>query len=277
MDNKVRIELGEIQKTLLIPLVGRAKECEKPNPLVKDNYAQEIMKNIDFDFTTAFVNVPFQFTLNCVIRAHHLDTALQEVIGKHPDATIINIGAGLDTTYRRIDNGKIFWYDLDLPDSIELRRKLIPETDRNRFIAKSVFDTSWFKDIRVRGSKVFFISAGVLVYLGASEIRHLFLEMIHEFPNSDIMFEIYSRKLLWLRNHLLARGQMKSELFRPMRWGVNSAKEIAKWSPNIKILDEFPYYSRVKLENYWDEKTLTPIKIMNFFKVMKMVHLQFTN
>jgi hypothetical protein len=43
------------------------------------------------------------------------------------------------------------------------------------------------------------------------------------------------------------------------------------------ILDEFPYYSRIKLDNYWDDKTLRPIKIMNFFRIMKMVHLQFTD
>jgi O-methyltransferase involved in polyketide biosynthesis len=276
MSNKVKIELGDVQKTLLIPLFGRARESAKPDPLVKDDYAREIMKNIDYDFEGAFANVPFQFTLNCVVRAYHLDGALLKVIERHPDATIVNIGAGLDTTFHRVDNGKIFWYDLDLPDSIDLRRKLIPESDRNTFIAKSVFDTSWFKDVTVRGSKVFFISAGVLVYLEKTEIRRLFLEMIHEFPDSEIMFEIYSKKMLWLRNHVLARGQMKSDLFSPMQWGVDSVKEIAKWSPNIKILDEFPYYSRVALEKYWDEKTLTPIKIMNFFKVMKMVHLQFT-
>jgi O-methyltransferase involved in polyketide biosynthesis len=276
MNNKVKIDLGEIQKTLLIPLFGRAKESEKPAPLVKDKYAREIVENIDFDFEAEFSRVPLQFTINSVIRAHHLDTALFKVMEKHPDATIVNIGAGLDTTFRRVDNGKIFWYDLDLPDSIELRRRLIPETDRNKFIAKSVFDTRWFKDIKIRGSKVFFMSAGVLVYLEGPEIKRLFLEMINEFPDSEIMFEIYSKKLLWLRNHVLARGHMKSELFSPMQWGVNSAKEIAKWSQKIKILDEFPYYSRIKLENYWDEKTLTPIKIMNFFRVMKMVRLQFT-
>lgn len=277
MNGKVKIELGEVQKTLLIPLFGRAKEYEKPVALVKDKYAKEIIEKIDYDFEAAFSRVPFQFTLNCVIRAHHIDTALLRVIEKHPNATIVNLGAGLDTTFHRVDNGKIFWYDLDLPDSIYLRRRLIPESDRNKFISKSVFDTSWFKDIKIRGSKVFFISAGVLVYLKEPEIQRLFLEMIPEFPGGEIMFEIYSKKLIWLRNHALARGQMKSELFRPMQWGVNSAGEITKWNPRIRILDEFPYYSRIKLENYWDEKTLTPIKIMNFFRVMKMVHLQFTN
>jgi O-methyltransferase involved in polyketide biosynthesis len=276
MNTRVKIELGEVQKTLLIPLFGRAREFEKPDPLVSDKYAHEIMKNIDYDFDAAFSRVPYQFTLNTVVRAHHMDAALFEVIEKHPDATIVNIGAGLDTTFRRVDNGRIFWYDLDLPDSIDLRSKLIPETDRNKFIAKSVFDTSWFKDVKTRGSKVFFMSAGVLVYLNGPDIKRLFLEMIQEFPDGEIMFEIYSKKLLWLRNHVLARGQMKSDLFRPMQWGVNSGKEIAKWSPKIKILDEFPYYSRIKLENYWDEKTLTPIKIMNFFRVMKILRLQFT-
>ena len=245
--------------------------------IVKDKYAQEIIDKIDFDFIAAFSLVPLQFTLNAVIRAHHVDNAILTLIAKQPDATIVNIGAGLDTTFQRVDNGKLFWYDLDLPDSIELRRKLIPETDRNRFIAKSAFDTSWFKDIKVRGLKVFFMSAGVLVYLREPEIRRLFLEMIHEFPDSEIIFEIYSKNLLWLRNHVLARGQMKSELFSPMQWGVNSAKDIARWSPKIEILDEFPFYSRVKLEKYWEEKTLTPIKIMNFFRVMKIVHLHFMN
>jgi O-methyltransferase involved in polyketide biosynthesis len=189
----------------------------------------------------------------------------------------VNLGAGLDTTLQRVDNGKIFWYDLDLPDSMDLRRKLIPETNRNGCIAKSIFDTTWFKDIKIRGSKVFFFSAGVLVYLEESRIRQLFLDMIPEFPGSDIMFEIYSKWMLWLRNHLLARGQMKSDLFSPMQWGANSAREIAKWSPKVKILDEFPFYSRINLENYWDEKTLAPIKIMNFLRVMKMVRCQFTN
>jgi O-methyltransferase involved in polyketide biosynthesis len=275
MNKKVKIELGEIQKTLLIPLLGRAKESKKTNPLVNDSYAQEIIDRIDFDFDAAFSRVPLQFNLNAIIRAYHMDCALLKVIEKHPDATIINIGSGLDTTFHRVDNGKLFWYDLDLPDSIKLRHSLISETDRNIFIAKSVFDTSWFKDIKVRGSKVFFMSAGVLVYLKEPEIRRLFLEMIHVFPDSEIIFEIYSKNILWLRNHALAKGQMKSELFKSMQWGVNSAKEIAQWSPKIEILDEFPFYSRVKLKNYWDVKTLIPIKILNFLRVMKIVQFHF--
>lgn len=274
MPDKISIHLGDVQRTLLIPLFGRAKEFEKEHPLVKDTYAHEIVGKLDYDFKAGFDKMPMQFIVNAAIRAYHLDTALLKVMTEHPDATIVSIGSGLDTTFQRIDNGKIFWYDLDLPDSMELRRKLIPEGPRNKFIAKSVFDRSWFADIKERRSKVFFISGGVLVYLKEEEIKGLFLDLIKEFPQSEIVFEIYSKFLLWVRNGALARRKTKSQLFSPMQWGANSARTIAAWSEKIQVLDEFPYYSRINLEEFWDEKNLTPLKIMNFFKVMKIVRLK---
>jgi len=219
--------------------------------------------------------MPIQMSINSAIRAYHLDSAISKFISKYPDATIINIGAGLDTTFHRIDNGTIFWYDLDLPDSIELRQKLIPETKRNIYISKSVFDTSWFQDIKERRSKVFFMAAGVLVYLEEQQIKELFLKLIQEFPESEIEFDTYSKTVLWLRNNLLAKRNQKSKVLANWHWGVNSAKAITKWSDKIKIIDEFPYYSRIDLEKYLDKKSLSFIKMVSFFNSMKMVHLKF--
>ena len=276
MNNKARIDLGHVQRTLLIPLFGRAIEYEKDHSLVKDKYAHEIVQKLEVDFGTAFKQLPMPIIINSAIRAYHLDSALEKLIGENPDATIINIGAGLDTTFQRVDNGRIFWYDLDLPDSIALRKTLIPEGERNRFIGKSVFDRSWFNDIQERHSKVFFMAGGVLVYLEEKEIKRLFLDIIEEFPGSEITFEIYSKKFLWLRNHFLdnrKRGQTSRLLVR-MVWGVNSGKAIAKWSNRITIIDEFPFYSRINLEEYWDKKYLSSLRVLNFFRSIKMLHLR---
>ena len=60
---------------------------------------------------------------------------------------IINIGAGFDTTFNRIDNGKVRWINIDLPDVILLRKKLIPEKKHEALIGKSVFDFSWLSEI----------------------------------------------------------------------------------------------------------------------------------
>ncbi len=275
MEGKVKIDLGEVQKTLLIPLFGRAVDYESPKSLLKDRYAYEIVQRLDYEFKGALAKAPAQHVINCAVRAYHLDAALLQVIARHPDATVINIGAGLDTAFHRVDNGKIYWYDLDLPDTIELRRKMIPEGERNRYIAKSVFDRTWFKDVEVRGSKVFMMAAGVLVYLPEGEIKKLFVDLAREFPGGEIMFDAYSRTLLRMRNKAIKGERMRSELFIPHQWGIGAVKEFEAWSDRIKVVDAFPYYSRIDLGQYWDRRLLAPLKVLNFFRVIKMVRLRF--
>jgi O-methyltransferase involved in polyketide biosynthesis len=62
-------------------------------------------------------------------------------LSNHPrSVTIVNLGAGLDTGFYRVDNGFIQWIDVDLPEVIELRKTVIPETDSSRRISGSPLD-----------------------------------------------------------------------------------------------------------------------------------------
>jgi O-methyltransferase involved in polyketide biosynthesis len=266
--------LGEVQRTLLIPLWGRAQEFEKPDPLIKDPFAHEVLEKLDYDFSRMSEHMPDEARINCALRARHFDAALKELIAKHPDATVINIGAGLDTTFKRVDNGRIFWYDLDLPDSMALRRQLLPDGPRNVSIAKSVFDRSWFQDVKVRGSRVFLMAGGVFVYLNERDIKALFLDLAEEFPGCEIMFEIYSKLLVWLRNNVLVRKEMKSsDVMSRFKWGVGSAGAIARWSGKIRVVDEFPFYSRFDMEKNWTKEETQRFKAMNFFNWIKVARL----
>jgi O-methyltransferase involved in polyketide biosynthesis len=277
MDGKLKIALGDVQMTLLYPLWGRAREYEAENPLIRDAYAHTIVNKLDFDFERIH-EMPVHLQINSAVRAHNFDTELRKLIAQYPKATIVNIGAGLDTTFQRVDNGHIFWYDLDLPDTIALRRQLIPEGERNRVIAKSVFDRSWFNDVEVRGSKVIFMAAGVLAYFTAPDIRRLFLDLTDEFSNSDIIFETYSRAILWLSS---LRGNMEDgkgddSITRNISWTINSSKTFTEWSDRISIAEEYPFYSRVNLSDHWDARYLVPIKLITFLKGVHMVHLRFS-
>ena len=78
MNKKISIDLGEVQKTLLIPLFGRAKEFEKKHPLVKDKYAHDIVEQLDFDFEEAFRKLSPQISINSATRAYHLDSAFRK-------------------------------------------------------------------------------------------------------------------------------------------------------------------------------------------------------
>ena len=274
MNGKLKIDLGEVQKTLLIPLWARAKESERRNPLIRDAHACELVDQLDYDFESVIGRMPRVAVLNCVVRARHIDAMLLDILKEFPDAVIVNIGAGLDTTFQRIDNGRIFWYDLDLPDTMDLRKRLIPEGDRNRMIAKSVFDRSWFDEIKVRRTKMVFIAAGVLVYLQQEDIKALFLDLMREFPGSEIIFEIYSKLLLWLRRRAVEKREGRPDLVAPFRWGIGSAGRISKWKKGIEVLDEFPFYSRVPLPEDLDKETLSQIRFVNFFKMLRMIRLK---
>ena len=159
------IDIHSVQGTMLIPLWGRAYGSENNKDILEDKEAIRIIKNCDFDFSNIANTFGEYGCITYITRARKIDDTIKKFITKHPNATIVNIGSGLDTTFSRIDNSTIHWYNLDLPDAISFRKTLIEDTPRNISIAKSFFDTSWFGDIQYNPNDgILFISAGVFYY-----------------------------------------------------------------------------------------------------------------
>ena len=48
---KVSVDLGPVQETLLIPLLGRAVETQKRNGLIQDKKAVSIVESLDYNFS----------------------------------------------------------------------------------------------------------------------------------------------------------------------------------------------------------------------------------
>ena len=68
------------------------------------------------------------------ISAKRYDEYVVEFLKSSPDGVVVNIGCGLDSRFSRIDNGRVRFYDLDLPDVIGIKRRFFEGTDRHRFI-----------------------------------------------------------------------------------------------------------------------------------------------
>ncbi len=273
MTDKIKIDLGPVQKTLLIPLWGRAAEYEKKAPVISDKYAHDIVSRLDFDFQQMAGEMTNLVQVNCAIRAYHIDNELKKIIAEFPDATIVNIGAGLDTTFHRVDNGRIHWYDLDVPDSMTLRKQLIPESARNKYIVASAFDKDWYSQVTECGSKVVFIAAGVLVYFREEQVKGLLLSLADAFPGSDMIFETYSQKMLEYRNKAIRQREKKSDLQQDMHWGVKSGKVIARWSTKIKLVEQYGFYSRVPVTDE-NKKVIRQFFLVNLFGWFRIVHLR---
>jgi O-methyltransferase involved in polyketide biosynthesis len=191
MTDKVAVKLGHVQETLLLPLWGRAVEARKKKPLLVDKTAVEIIGKLNYDFTTIARNISFLSQLAWIARSLHIDRIIRQFLTKYPKATIVNIGCGLDTTFERVDNGSLYWYDLDLPDVIKLRSDFITESERRKFIAGSFLDDQWLSQITVVDN-VLFVAAGVFYYFEAEQIKDFLIKLADRFPSGELVFDATS-------------------------------------------------------------------------------------
>ncbi|MEA3325693.1 MAG: class I SAM-dependent methyltransferase [Chloroflexota bacterium] len=108
-----------------MPLWGRAVESQKDKPRLLDATADKIIGQVDVDFLQAAANLDEKTKITWIKRSIICDQIVRNFLSHTPDGTVVNIGCGLDMTYSRIDSGNLRWYDLDLPDVIELRKKVL--------------------------------------------------------------------------------------------------------------------------------------------------------
>ena len=272
MPEKISIELGSIQKTQLFPLWGRAKETLKPDPLLVDSTAVEIINRIDYDFSAFENNLDESNEYGPTIRCLNIDRTIQQFLKRHPRATIVNIGCGLDTTFHRVDNGQLHWYDLDMPDSMELRNKLIEKTARVAQIECSVFDTAWFDKVIVEDN-ILFIAAGVFYYFEESQIKSLLVSMAKRFPGSEVVFDAASPLGVRILNQLvIKKGGMQKDSF--LRWGLRNAKKLEGWHGSIKVLDQYAHFSNLKLSRAKQIRARLKIFLSDILRTVYMVHIR---
>src|ERR1035441_5061298 len=135
MGTRQSIQLGEIEETMLVPLYARAVETLKKRPVLKDSKAVEMVEAIDWDFRRIHQT---RRLMSCILRTAAFDEFVKEFLSRHPEGTVVEIGAGLNTRFERLDNGTLHWFDLDLPDAVELRRKFFIDSGRRVTLAGSI-------------------------------------------------------------------------------------------------------------------------------------------
>ena len=121
------LQIGDIQETALITLAIRASETARPNARIKDDLAKEIIDTLGVDVSKYD---PFMSHEGVVARTIMYRQQLETLIAQYPDALCINLGCGFDNKFVQVDNGKIIWYDVDLPDILGVRRKVCKDSER---------------------------------------------------------------------------------------------------------------------------------------------------
>lgn len=227
-----------VSQTLLIPLWARALEQREPEPLVKDPLAAAMVEQIDYDWRR--IRLSRGDLVQCVVRLREFDRFVSDFLQRHPTGTVVQLGSGLDARFQRVDNGRVLWFDLDFPDVIALRRQLVPEMERDRYLATSVLDTGWMDQVVcLAGSPVLFVAEAVLPYLEEVEVKELVIGLQQRYPGAELVTDVCTPFAVRTDNlQLLVAGSAAR-----LHWAVRDPRELESWSPGIRLVESFSYFA----------------------------------
>ena len=202
-----------------------------------------------------------------ILKGREFDCFAQDFLTRHPDAVVVHIGCGLDTRFERVcfeqpDNSQVEWYDLDLPEVIEIRRKLIGgEGARHHFLACSVLESAWLDAVSVhRQCPFLFLAEGVFMYLEEAQVESLVLRLHEHFPGAELVFDAFSPFMRWAHNARVSRTGIGAHL----HWGLRHPQDLERWSnagsarAGIRLLDErFPFqYREPRIRRAWQVRLI---------------------
>ena len=189
---KYQIEKNTVQETLIIPLFGRLICSEHFPELFSDPESKRICESLDYDFSDKRKKMESAAglfgALEVAQRQYDLRCEVEDYLKAHPKAAVVNMGCGLDDTFRRCDNGVCRGYNIDLPDVISLRNDLLPAGEREYNIACDLNDFAWMNEIDASDGAVFF-AAGVFYYFRTEALKKLFTAMADRFSGAVLTFD----------------------------------------------------------------------------------------
>ncbi len=262
--------LSGVSETLLLPLYNRAMESQRPDAILKDEKAVELVTQMRLDFSR-IRQVPMTELLKVmrIIFTREMDRYARDFLARHPQAVVVHIGCGLDTRFERVDNGRVEWYDLDVPDVIDLRRKLIgDEAGRYHLLGCSVLGDAWLEAVKVHSLRpILFLAETVFIYFKEAQVKSLVLTLRDRFPGAELVFDGWKPFEVWVGNRLLSNSPFAGLI----QWGFWRSQEIEGWGNGIRLLDEWGYFDRPepRLHSF---RWMAPI--FRLFKPMQIFHFQ---
>ena len=260
---KEKVKLTEAQETLLITLYAKAVAC--PEVLFSDPKGKAIIAQIEYDFEQ--LKVPLGTRLTVCMRAKQIDSYVHAFLAEHPDALVLHLGCGLDTRFARVDNGQVDWYDLDLPEVIELKRKFFAESERYHLIASSVTDSAWLEKISPQGRPVMVIAEGLFMYLQAEDVKMLAHRFKSVFPGCHLVFDAFSELTA---SKVKANPSLK-KTGAVIHWGIDDPKQIETWEDGIHLQEEWFFTQSEDIPKLGLGISLM-FKITELFMVAKRAH-----
>jgi O-methyltransferase involved in polyketide biosynthesis len=213
---KVRAQLSSVPETLLWNVYHRALAARGPRPVLADPMAIELVARIDYPFAQFSGDVTGEWH---ALRVRRFDAEIRRFLAEHPGGTVVALGEGLETQFWRVDNGQAQWLTVDVPETVALRRQLLPDGPRQRTLACSATDPQWMDQVDPSHG-VMITAQGLLMYFQPDDVDRLVRLCARQFPGQTLLFDAVPA---WM----VARARSDRHRHRgyrpPWVWGINRA------------------------------------------------------
>ena len=228
---KEKVKVTGVPETMIQTLYARAKETKKNDAKIKDDIAVEIVGKLDYDFSKAENDKTMGSGV--IARTIVLDDMVEQYLNEHPDTIVVNIGCGLDTRCYRMKGKYSLWYNLDLPETIDIRSRFLEEKGPIYQIAKSAMDASYTDEIVCDGENVLVVIEGLSMYLQEKDVLQMFSIIEENFSKVTVMIETMSPFVV---RHIKEKSIEGSNA--KFTWGVKNGKLLQKLVPAFTYKEE---------------------------------------
>ena len=225
---KEKIKLSGVPDTMLQTIYARAKESQGRGA-IHDAKAEELIEKLDYDFSLADKDTAMRSGV--IARTIVLDRLTKAWLGAHPGAVVVNIACGLDTRCDRM-SGYAHCYNLDLPETMVVREKLLPESGTISQIAMSAMD-DWGGEIKEQHAPVLIIIEGLTMYLNAKDVQQIFTVISNRFSKVTVFVETMNPAMV---RHFKEKSIEGSHA--KFTWGVKNGEALAALLPDFQFMEE---------------------------------------
>lgn len=232
------LKFGDIQETALIPLAIKASETARPDARIHDEKAKEIIETLGVDVSKYD---PFMSHEGVVARTIMFRDALKKLLQKYPDALCVNLGCGFDDKFSQVDNGRLTWFDVDLPDQIAVRRKVYEDKERCTMLEGSALESGWTRQLPKKDMNII-VMEGVLEYFSKEQVKTCINMLCDSFEHGYLLAELHSP---FLEKHSKQHDAVK-HTNATFGWGTKSGREYLDLEPRMKLVLERSYNDEMK-------------------------------
>jgi O-methyltransferase involved in polyketide biosynthesis len=227
----VAVELSGVPETLLWTLYHRAEEARRPDAVLSDPLAIELVDRIDYPFSR-FGTTPWRARWQA-LRALRFDMEVRRFLAARPGCTVVALGEGLETQFWRVDDGRVRWVTVELPEVVSAVGGLLPVAERRRVIASSALDGAWLDEIA--GPDVMVTAQGLLMYFARDDADGLIRTIAPRLPGGAMVFDTVP---FWASKATTSGKMRTAEGYEPppMPWGSGRGElsRVAALSPAIR-------------------------------------------